>query len=112
VLLGYQWPGNIRELENVVARACLLADGDCITPDELPAHIVSEAASHAGAAANCDSLQEQRRRFETDVIRNAIREAGGDRKAAAGRLKISVSSLYAKLSEGAEEREVPPAPPR
>ncbi|MGE5094268.1 MAG: sigma-54-dependent transcriptional regulator [Betaproteobacteria bacterium] len=99
-LLAHDWPGNIRELENVVARACIVADGDCITLDELPPELAARV-THAGqpGGPGAPSLQAQRRRFEADVIRRAIEEAGGDRKLAASRLKISLSSLYSKLSE-------------
>jgi len=44
-------------------------------------------------------LNEQRRRFEADVIMRAIGDANGDRRLAAQRLQISLSSLYGKLSE-------------
>ena len=100
LLMRYNWPGNIRELENDVARACIVADGDCITLDELPPELAARV-THAGqpGGPEAPSLQAQRRRFEADVIRRAIEEAGGDRKLAASRLKISLSSLYSKLSE-------------
>ncbi len=45
------------------------------------------------------SLREQLRKVQTDILTRAIKEAGGDRKLAAQRLEISLSSLYAKLNE-------------
>jgi DNA-binding NtrC family response regulator len=38
-LEAYLWPGNVRELQNVIERACALADGETLTPDDLPDHI-------------------------------------------------------------------------
>ncbi len=109
ILLAYHWPGNVRELENVIARACILADGDRISLDELPSELVSANVRPAQTKATtgaCDSLHDRRRTFEAEVLRNAIEEAGGDRKLAAARLKISLSSLYAKLSEAGDPHEV------
>ena len=45
-LEAYRWPGNVRELQNVIERACALADGETITPADLPDHV-----AHGGRAA-------------------------------------------------------------
>jgi DNA-binding NtrC family response regulator len=52
-LEAYGWPGNVRELQNVVERACALAEGDTITPRDLPDHVLVGAGRPAapGAAA-------------------------------------------------------------
>jgi two-component system response regulator AtoC len=114
ILLAYRWPGNVREVENVITRACILAEGDSITVDELPAQLVSAAGGRRSSTAVSpdESLHGQRLRFETQVIRRAIEAAGGDRKLAAQRLGISLSSLYGKLNsagavpaEAVEERD-------
>jgi DNA-binding NtrC family response regulator len=49
----YGWPGNVRELQNVVERACALAEGDSITPRDLPDHVVGRSGRPAapGTAA-------------------------------------------------------------
>jgi two-component system response regulator AtoC len=102
LLNRHSWPGNVRELENVITRACILSDGDAICVDDLPVELVRAAGRGAAAEACGTSLREQRRRFETAAIKRAIEEAEGDRRIAAMRLQISLSSLYAKLSEEAE----------
>ncbi len=104
-LLAYAWPGNVREVENVITRACILAEGSSIGVEDLPAQIVRTARieSRTAVAQESDSLHDQRLRFEVDVIRRAIEEAGGDRRLAAQRLKISLSSLYGKLNGSARE---------
>jgi DNA-binding NtrC family response regulator len=47
----YGWPGNVRELQNVVERACALAEGDTITPRDLPAHVTGGGAVVSAAGA-------------------------------------------------------------
>lgn len=101
-LLAYGWPGNLRELENVINRACVLAEGDCITLADLPSEIASleMLQAHAGTAiAEEGHLREQIRKLEADILLHAIDAAGGDRKLAAQRLGIHLSSLYRKLDE-------------
>ncbi|MBI3375191.1 MAG: sigma-54-dependent Fis family transcriptional regulator [Betaproteobacteria bacterium] len=110
ILLGYDWPGNVRELENVITRASILAEGNCISVDELPSELTKAVSlpntAKIASAAN-GSLRIQRQMFEAEVVRRAINDAGGDRKLAAQRLKISLSSLYSKFSELESEHELP-----
>jgi transcriptional regulator with PAS, ATPase and Fis domain len=100
LLLGYPWPGNVRQLNNVISRALVLAEGDCIASGDLPAEISrsSAPAMQAGTRiAQTGCLRDQVRRFEADVVRCAIEEAHGDRRAAAQRLGVALSSLYRKI---------------
>jgi DNA-binding NtrC family response regulator len=102
ILLGYSWPGNVRQVHNVISRALLLAEGDCIASGDLPAEIIRSSASTMQAGtqiARAGYLRDQLRSFEAEVVRCAIEEAGGDRRAAAQRLGIGLSSLYRKLEE-------------
>jgi two-component system response regulator AtoC len=110
LLASFAWPGNVRQLENVLHRAAILADGGCIRVADLPPEVARVHASngHAHAAAESSSidagegsLRERVRRFELQLIRRAIDEAGGDRRSAAQRLGIGLSSLYRKLEESA-----------
>ena len=100
-LMSYGWPGNVRELENVINRAHILSDGHTITFADLPQDITSGMESRAlgTAIAGEGYLRDQVRRFEVDVIGQAIAEAGGDRRLAAQKLGIGLSSLYRKLEE-------------
>jgi two-component system response regulator AtoC len=101
-LAAADWPGNVRELENVLNRACILADGDRITLADLPADItrIPPAALAAGAAPVCDgSLRSQLRALEAGLIARALEQANYDRRLAAERLGIGLSSLYRKLEE-------------
>ena len=102
VLVQYDWPGNVRQLENVLQRASILADDGRIGIDDLPAE-VSRAVPLAGRveapAMNSGTLRERVRAYELKLIQHAIEDAGGDRRLAAQRLGIGVSSLYRKLEE-------------
>jgi two-component system response regulator AtoC len=105
LLIAYSWPGNVRQLENVLHRAAILADGGCIRVGDLPpevSRVNGTVSTHAPAAvidAGDGHLRERVRRFELQLIRRAIDEAGGDRRTAAQRLGIGLSSLYRKLEE-------------
>jgi two-component system response regulator AtoC len=100
-LLSYGWPGNVRELDNVINRAHILADGQAITLADLPHDITQAVAARAAGTAIATEgyLRDQVRRFEADLITRAIAEAGGDRRTAAQKLGIGLSSLYRKLEE-------------
>lgn len=102
ILISYDWPGNVRELENVLNRACILADADRITLSDLPAEI-TRIAPHGGgsgtAIAKDGYLRDQLRAIEASLIARALEEANDDRRLAAQRLGIGLSSLYRKLEE-------------
>lgn len=105
ILQAYSWPGNIRQLENVVNRANILADGDCITVADLPPEVTHQPRrlDMMDRIINEDGgLREQMRRVEASLITKALTEAKGDRKNTAQRLGIGLSSLYRKLEELSE----------
>ncbi len=96
MLVDYHWPGNVRQLVNVLHRAAILADGECIRPADLPPEVTRVMD---GTDPGELTLRERVRRFELSLILRAIEECGGDRRAAAARLGIGLSSLYRKLEE-------------
>ncbi|HEY3328275.1 MAG TPA: sigma-54 dependent transcriptional regulator [Novimethylophilus sp.] len=102
ILQSYHWPGNIRQLENVVNRANILADGGCITLADLPPEVTRHSTSPSSigtVVAQEGGLRDQMRQVEASLIAKALSDAGGDRKDAAQRLGIGLSSLYRKLEE-------------
>ena len=102
-LLEYSWPGNVRELQNVVARSLILAEHGMIEVDDLPHNLrISEPDLSHHTEACGSSLKQQLRHYEQTLIKTAIDDANGDRKLAADRLGIGVSSLYRKLDLKAE----------
>jgi DNA-binding NtrC family response regulator len=100
-LLGYAWPGNVRQVENVISRALILAEGDVIALGDLPIEITRSVALRGVGTRIAESgyLRDRLRMFEADAVRCAVEEAGGDRRLAAQRLGIGLSSLYRKLEE-------------
>lgn len=102
ILVEFAWPGNVRELENVLNRAYILADGERISLADLPPDIARSVHSRESSGiefASNTSLREQLRRLEAEIISRALREASGDRRMAAQKLDIGLSSLYRKLEE-------------
>ena len=95
ILMSQQWKGNVRELDNVIEHAMILADGDWITPDDLPRALRPDTP----AAAENDNLREALRAYERAHIHGVLSKLDYDKRAAAERLGMSLSSLYRKLEE-------------
>jgi DNA-binding NtrC family response regulator len=105
LLTAAAWEGNVRELRNVIERACILADGDFITERELAVSMppapaappvpaqVAGAAPATAAAGDSDLLVN----VERDHIQRALVRAGGNKKAAAKMLGLSRRALYRRL---------------
>ncbi len=105
-LLKYQWPGNIRELENVIERAIILSKGhDIITRQDLP-----EILQESGEVINGDNintinnqkegfLKEVLKHPEKQIIQNGLEETSWNRKQAAANLGINRSTLYNKMKK-------------
>jgi two-component system, NtrC family, response regulator HydG len=95
------WDGNVRELRNVIERACILADGDFITERELAvsmppaAYAPRHAASAPGSAAA--SGEDLLVNVEREHIQRALMRANGNKKAAARMLGLSRRALYRRL---------------
>ncbi|MES1981632.1 MAG: sigma-54 dependent transcriptional regulator [Pseudomonadota bacterium] len=105
ILQSYSWPGNVRQLENVINRMCILVEGGRITLLDLPPEISLQNDSKdraEGMVAVAGDLREQLRQAEARFIAKALNDANGDRKVAAQRLGIGLSSLYRKLEDLAE----------
>jgi len=100
ILMGYAWPGNIRELENVMERSLLLSKGRWITPAELPSSITSDQ----GIPSSVDpehtlSIKKASRHLERNLIQKAIELTGGNRTQAAKILEISRPILISKIKK-------------
>jgi len=98
-LRHYDWPGNLRELENVIERAMLLCTTDRITLRELPPAIATAVAGEGDGRSGDFSLRRARRSFEAEMIRRALRKTDGNRTRAARLLEISHRALLYKIKE-------------
>jgi len=101
VLLTYSWPGNIRELENVLERALVLSEGPHITIDELPETVRRPAPDSPGPMGDTDDLSVKRHgaRLEKHLIQLALDRTGGNRTQAAELLELSPRALRYKIQE-------------
>lgn len=97
-MLCHEWRGNVRELENVIERAVIFADGRHIEVEDLP---FTPGSSITAAAVNDDSdnLKDALRQYERQHIINMLERHTGDKTETARALGIGLSSLYRKLDE-------------
>jgi two-component system response regulator HydG len=91
----YDFPGNIRELRNVLERASLLADKGVIEPEHLP----EELRDGGSAAVNGTRPASSLRAAERDALREQLARHSGSRRSLAASLGISERTLYRKLRE-------------
>ena len=114
ILQAYSWPGNVRELRNTLEKMVVLAHGDVLAADDVPANIRNEAhqngvvvpapaklASVPEVVVSAESLAEMEKR----KILAALDAAGGNRSKAAIALGISRRTLHRKLNEWKHEEE-------
>lgn len=95
-MLGYHWPGNVRQLENVVERAISLVDGDVIEEQHLPDFLCVRSRQPAGDALRFANRPLNMEKIEKNAILEAVRHCGELQKAAKT-LGISRSTLYRRL---------------
>jgi len=101
VLLSYAWPGNIRELENVIERALVLTDDRRISLEDLPEAVRRPAPEGAGLSVDGDDLSVKRHgaRLERHLIERALDRTGGNKTQAADLLELSPRALRYKIQE-------------
>ncbi len=117
LLIDFEWPGNIRELENTIERAMVLTEGAQIDLDSIP-----ERLKHPDLRAPVEvpddgdlSIKRASRRAEEDLIRRALTRTSGNRTRAAELLEISHRALLYKIKEYGitvpKQEPDPPPPP-
>ena len=88
----YAWPGNLREMRNVVKRATLLCPSDFISVEHIPVEL-----AHPAAVPEETDLALKRERNEVDLIREALAQCHNNKSEAARLLKIDRKTLYNKM---------------
>ncbi|MFC1658907.1 sigma-54-dependent transcriptional regulator [Candidatus Omnitrophota bacterium] len=104
-LAEYDWPGNIRELENIIERAVILSKGEIIDRDDFPEYL--HDAKHApeqedsidNGTKKAKLLKEALQTPEREIIRCALQQANWNRKKAAENLGINRTTLYNKMKK-------------
>jgi len=102
ILCHYNYPGNVRELENAIERGCALCDNDLILPSDLPPHIVDHAKGDKADQALAtmpvgQKLDEFIQQQERNYIEATLERCDGSREKAANMLGISMATLYRKV---------------
>jgi transcriptional regulator with PAS, ATPase and Fis domain len=97
ILLNYDWPGNIRELVNVLSRVTCLLERDAIQPYDIP-FFLRPGKETAGSAVRT-SLDSVINAAEKDAIVSALASAGNNKTAAAALLGIHRTHLYKKMKK-------------
>jgi transcriptional regulator with GAF, ATPase, and Fis domain len=111
VLSSYSWPGNIRELENLIERVAILSDGDEIMPEQLPQFmhqaprvVIPQVSDFVLPTFGVDfnALVDD---YENKLIVTALAQTGGNKKAAAKLLGLNRTTLVEKIKKkGLESR--------
>ncbi|BCS89247.1 sigma-54-dependent Fis family transcriptional regulator [Pseudodesulfovibrio sediminis] len=96
-LKAYQWPGNIRELENCIERLVNVAQGDTIDVADLPQNMTTE--TNQQPLADITSSPVSLKGFQKAIIQETLRETNGNLRRASTILNISRTTMYAKLKQ-------------
>jgi DNA-binding NtrC family response regulator len=94
LLMSYDWPGNVRQLENIIERAFALGEGDMICVRDLPSEIREMDKQMNISDANLNLVEN-----EKVLIRRALRQTLGNKAEAAQLLGINITTVYRKMEK-------------
>ena len=94
LLMGYHWPGNVRQLENVIQRAFALGAKDVLHVNDLPNEIARQSDKRMTADVNYNL-----REIEKKAIRQALQKARGNKAEAAKLLGVNTTTVYRKMAK-------------
>ena len=98
LLMCLPWKGNVRELDNMIEHAMILGSGEWITVRDLP-RALQQDVGIVPDLPDTDNLRDALRAFEKAHIQSVLAKSNQDKKQAAQRLGVSLSSLYRKMEE-------------
>lgn len=115
VLLEHDWPGNVREMANVMEHAFIISGGDVIIPEHLPHHLrttvggsptlkLQPASAAIGSAATPSSTRTLHE-IEMEHVLKVVEKHNNNKPAAAAELGISLKTLYNKLNQLQDKRK-------
>lgn len=96
MLMVHRWPGNIRELENVVERSCIVSTDGVLSSHNLPPTLQTANASHTRSKGGLSFSVEQ---LERQLIREALVSSKGNMAKAASELKVTERMLYTRIQK-------------
>jgi two-component system response regulator HydG len=96
-LMGFGWPGNVRQLKNVIENMVVLSPEGRIGPETLPEEIRPKSTSATGGMNNLVGISLED--AERELIRNTLKLVNGNREQAAKMLRIGERTLYRKIKE-------------
>jgi two-component system response regulator AtoC len=97
-LLEFHWPGNVRQLENAIERAMVIADEPLLMPEHFTADLINNVLhSREDVVFEGLSLKDAQKAVEKKLITRALNETEGNRTRAARLLEISHPSLLSKI---------------
>ncbi len=97
LLMSYSWPGNVRQLKNVIENMVVLSSDPLLGPDSLPREIRPASAELTGGMNNLVGISIEQ--AEKELIRNTLKMVNGNREQAAQILGIGERTLYRKIKE-------------
>ena len=113
LLQRHDWPGNIRELENLLERLSILAEGEVLQEHELPEHMRQSASSSCMIIETAEEIPADGidfnamvDEFETRLISMALSRTNGNKKAAASLLRLNRTTLVEKIKKKGLERNI------
>jgi transcriptional regulator with PAS, ATPase and Fis domain len=99
LLAAYSWPGNVREMENILGHACMMSSGEMIDVGDLPPDLFEQGTVSEGKPEQILPLGE----FERSYVRRVLVSLDGNKVRTAEALGISRSKLYSLLLNGDRE---------